>query len=272
MLRRWRAAWPKRSKRYDPAWAQGPQTQPFPGVYKPAGPRPLRFPARPRRGRYIEPTWPQSSQATPNPALYDQAGARPRLAPRLRRGHFHEPVWPQGSTATPPPAVHRGAGPRPLRFPPLPRRGHFTEPPWPATPPPPVPPGFLRAARRPTPRTRPGHTFAPSPIPSNPWVPAPCTPRRPRATAVRRGAYPPVPVTAPLAWTPDYLRTRRPAVIVAPRHHGAPLPPAYVPPGPTRVIAVTAARAVIRWSATEGRTSWAARTIVRWNGREGGNR
>lgn len=274
MLRRWRSAWPKRSKRYDPTWPQGAQTQPFPGVHKPAGARPLRFPARPRRGKFVEPAWPQGSPATPNPALYDQAGVRPRFAPKLRRGRFHEPVWPQGSTATPPPAVHHAVGPRPLRFPPLPRRGRSFEPPWPQIPGANPPPALTGHGYRPrTAVTRRG-TYIPVPLaPASTWPPRNVCGRRTPARPARRGAYFPVAPVAPRGSAPAYQRSRRPVPLLA-RHPGrhAAAPPIWAPPAPPRIIAVSGARAVARWATREGAATWAARLVQRWNGREGGSR
>lgn len=237
MLRRWRAAWPRRSRRF-------------------------------------EPPWPQVISAAP-PSVYDQSGPRPRFAPKLRRGHFHEPAWPQGSSATPTPAVHHAAGPRPLRFPALPRRGHSFEPPWPQVPGANPPPRSIGHGYRPnsTVKARRG-TYFPAPPSSAPsWPPQYLRSRRPAVRAVHRSTYLAVPTAAPPSWTPGFRCSRRPTAALT-RHPGrhAAAPPIWTPPGPTRVIDVTGVRAVVRWSATEGRPSWIARSVVRWSGREGGTR
>src|SRR6266566_4487737 len=93
MLRRWRAAWPRRGRWFGPPWPQGPQTQPFPVWTEQAGARPRWLP-RLRRGRLFE--VPPTTAAPPVPSYVDPAGVRPRWAARLRRGRFAEPVWPQG--------------------------------------------------------------------------------------------------------------------------------------------------------------------------------
>lgn len=266
MLRRWRAAWPRRSKRFDPPWPQGPQTQPFPGVHKPAGARPTRFPARPRRGRFIEPAWPQGSQATPPPSIYDQAGARPRFAPRLRRGHFHEPPWPQGSTATPPPAIYHGAGPRPIRFPPLPRRGRSFEPPWPQGPQSAPLPQFARARIRALPATRRGRVFTAPPATATGTVPTFACTRRPTVRTVRRGSFQfvaPLPVISP--WLPQYLTARR-RTLPPPIRRGT----CTTVPGPglvpTGVIAVTVGRPVGHWHTGNNLDDWRiGQSADRWH-------
>jgi len=125
MLRRWRGAWPRRSKWFDPPWAVAAPAEP---AYPPSFIRQaLRRVFLPRRGAFHEPVWPASTWL---PQFRDQT---PRGAALPRRGAFHEPPWPQ--VAAEPSVWRPGIIRATLRLAGRPtRRGAFHEPPWPEGP------------------------------------------------------------------------------------------------------------------------------------------
>lgn len=147
MLRRWRAAWPKHSKRFDPPWPQAAPAPPPPALYDQGGPRP-RYAPRPRRGRFHEPPWTQG-----NTGGTQTARARARPLPAARRGRYL-PVPPPSAAWIPQYPCVRRAPARP------PRRGTYQ--PVPAPTPQSWPPPYLTPRRRtPPPTPRAGRRYAP---------------------------------------------------------------------------------------------------------------
>lgn len=160
MLRRWRAAWPQRPRRFDPPW---PQIAPAAPEWVPPFVRRASHPfLLVRRGSFHEPVWPASTWPPESTTQFARRGilarrgrflpvppaavvaaapgwvpaplrARPRWLPKLRRGRFGEPVWPPVVYGTGMAAM-LGDGSRPERLIEHHRRlrsRRFHEPPWP---------------------------------------------------------------------------------------------------------------------------------------------
>jgi hypothetical protein len=242
MLRRWRGAWPRRSKFFQvPPAPVAPAAPSYPPAFtEQAGSRPRGRPA-PRRGAFHEPpwaaivpaapTWPptfggRSSRRAalarrrgffavpplrlPPPAFGEQAGACNRLL-LARRGRFYGPLPAVVPAATTLPGWVR-ARQKPVSA----RRGAFHEPPWPPVA---VQPSVWRpdpvqqASRLAGRPTRRGGRFDP-PWPQvaaapSVWPPEPISSRARWAGAARRGQFAWTPPARP-AGVPAFLRRARP--------------------------------------------------------------
>lgn len=241
MLRRWRGAWPRRLRWFEPPW---PQVTPAAPEWSPAFLRQtLRRLLPIRRGSFHEPVWPASTWP---PEFTTQAARRAALARRgrfhavppapvvaaapsavptrwrarsrwlpSRRGRFYGPTWEPVVYGTGL-ALGVGSAGRPGRFAALQRRGVFHEPPWiivAAQPsvwrPQPIR-ATLRLAGRPVRRGQHFEPPWPQAVPPAPsWIPpfrAANPASRSRLLLSRRGEYlwtPPRP-----AGVPAWLRTR----------------------------------------------------------------